>query len=108
MAKYLVLYRSTATAADQMGATPEQVQEGMQQWMKWAEKAGKSLVDLGSPLDKSQLVGGKGEAGTPIGGFSILEADSEAAVGDLLSDHPHLHAPGAVIEVLEFQAIPGM
>lgn len=108
MAKYLVLYRSTATAGDQMGATPEQAQEGMALWMAWFEKTGKAVVDFGSPLDKSTLVGGKGDTGTPIGGYSVLEADSQAAATKLLDGHPHLQAPGAVIEVLEFLPMPGM
>ena len=76
MAKYLVLYRASASAQEQMGdTTPEQAQAGMEL----------------------------------IGGFSILEADSQEALTKLLDDHPHFHMAGdAAIEVLEFQAIPGM
>ena len=110
MAKFMVLYRSSVDATEQMAsASPEQAQEAMSLWMKWAEKAGPALVDLGSPLGKSQLTpsGAAGDAGTPIGGFSILEADSAGAIEGLLDDHPHLHAPGAVIEVLEYLPIPG-
>jgi len=29
-------------------------------------------------------------------------------LGELLEDHPHLHAPGATIEILELLAMPGM
>jgi hypothetical protein len=108
--KYLVLYRSSVDATEQMSsATPEQAREGMALWMKWAEKAGPSLVDLGSPLGRSQLVppGAQGDPGTPVGGFSILEADSADAARRLLEDHPHLHSPGAVIEVLEYLPMPG-
>jgi hypothetical protein len=111
MPKFIVLYRSTTDATEQMAtASPEQAQEGMALWMKWAEKAGPALVDLGSPVGESQLLpsGAKGDAGTPIGGFSILEAASADKVTTLLDDHPHLHSPGAVIEVLEFLPMPGM
>jgi len=109
MPKFLILYRSTAEAGEQMAAaTPEQAQEGMQMWMKWAEKAGPALVDLGSPLGSSKMVGGSAQTGTPIGGFSVLDADSGEAVATLLEDHPHLHAPGAAIEVLEYLPMPGM
>jgi hypothetical protein len=109
MPKFLILYRSTAEAGEQMAAaTPEQAQEGMQMWMKWAEKAGPALVDLGSPLGGSRTVGGSAQSGTPIGGFSVLEADSTDAVAALLDDHPHLHSPGAAIEVLEYLPMPGM
>jgi hypothetical protein len=51
---------------------------------------------------------GKGDSNLPIGGFSIMEADSKDAVTKLLDDHPHFHTPGpTAIEVLEFQPIPG-
>jgi|SRR5690242_9187499 len=110
MSRFMVLYRSTVDATEQMASgSPEQAQEGMALWMKWAEKAGPALVDLGSPLGKSRFVqGAQDQAGTPIGGFSILEADSPDAVNALLDDHPHLHAPGAAIEVLEYLPMPGM
>jgi hypothetical protein len=107
----MVLYRSSVPAQEQMAsASPEQAQEGMAMWMRWAEKAGPALLDLGSPLAYSRLVpsGADGSAGTPIGGFSVVEADSADAAAALLEEHPHLQAPGAVIEVLEYQQIPGM
>lgn len=77
-------------------------------WMRWAEKAGPAIVDLGSPLGNSRLVGTEGQTGTPIGGFSILDAAGADDVAKLLVDHPHLHAPGAVIEVLVYLPMPGM
>ena len=49
MPKYMILYRSSLGAGEQMG-TPEQAQQGMQAWMNWAERAGSALVDMGSPL----------------------------------------------------------
>jgi hypothetical protein len=110
MPKFLVLYRSSVDAMQQMSSTtPEQAQEGMALWMKWATNAGPALVDLGSPLGNSRLLppGAQGESGTPIGGFSILDADSAEAVTALLNDHPHLHAPGAAVEVLEYLPMPG-
>ena len=51
MPKYLVLYRADVPADAQMAdVTPEQAQAGMALWMQWAEKAGDSIIDLGSPL----------------------------------------------------------
>lgn len=109
MAKYLVLYRSSVDAMEQMASsTPEQAQEGMALWMKWFEKTGPALIDFGSPVGKAQTLPGKADTGVPVGGYSILEADSPAAVTKLLDDHPHLQAPGAVLEVLEFLPMPGM
>ena len=107
MAKYLVLYRAAASVQEQMAdSSPEQAQEGMELWMKWAGKAGNALVDLGAPLASVATVGDAKDA--PIAGFSILESDSTDAVTKLIEDHPHFHTPGpTAIEVLEHQPIPG-
>ncbi len=108
MAKYLVLYRASLSAPEQMASgTPEQAQAGMKLWMQWAGKAGSAIVDMGSPL---RSVATLGKAGLPlIGGFSVLEADDSDALKDLLDDHPHFRTPGdSGIEVLEFLSIPGM
>ena len=105
MTKFLVLYRSGQSAADQMaGATAEDQQAGMQEWMAWAGKAGSAIVDLGSPL---QPAAGTTVSGDPIGGFSILQADSAEALQAVLEGHPH-STHGGSMEVLEFLPIPGM
>jgi hypothetical protein len=99
MPKFLVLYRSSVSARDQMAAaTPEQAQAGMEAWTTWAAKAGEAIVDFGAP------VAGDGD----VTGFSILEAASRETLDALLADHPHRHAPGASIDVLELLAVPGM
>ena len=105
MAKFLVLYRSATTAAEQMAAgTPEQAQAGMEAWMTWAQRAGDAVVDLGSPLS---VVEPGGDAGDPIGGFSVLQADNAEALAKVLDGHPH-GAMGGTIEILEFLSMPGM
>src|SRR4051794_41969849 len=61
MAKFMVLYRSSASASEQMAAgTPEQAQAGMEAWMKWAGSTGSALLDLGSPLNQVATVGNGG------------------------------------------------
>jgi hypothetical protein len=103
--KYLVLYRSTMTAGEQMEqSTPEQAQAGMDAWMAWAERAGDAVVDLGSPL---AVVDSGGDSGDPIGGYSILQAESHEALADVLESHPH-KAMGGTIETLELLQMPGM
>lgn len=109
MAKYLVLYRSKVSAAEQMeGASAEDAQAGMEAWMQWAGKVGDAMVDMGSPLQRVATVGGAaGEV--HVGGFSVLEADSADAAKALVDGHPHLMSPGdPSIEVLEFLPVPGM
>ena len=105
MSKYLVLYRSTMTADEQMAqSTPEQAQAGMAAWMSWAGQAGDAIVDLGTPL---AIVEAGGDSGDPIGGYSILQAESHEGLAKVLEGHPHL-AMGGTIETLEFLPTPGM
>jgi hypothetical protein len=99
MNKFLVLYRSSVSAADQMAAaTPEQAQAGMAAWMEWAERNRDAIVELGSPL------GGDSD----VSGYSIVQAESRDAAAELFKDHPHLRMPAdSSIELLEFLRLPG-
>jgi hypothetical protein len=107
MKKYLVLYRSTVSAREQMAkTTPEQSKAAMGEWMAWAQRVGSGMVDMGSPLGETTLVNGKAGGGF-IGGFSILQATSMGDAQKLVDGHPHLKAGGS-IELLEFMPIPGM
>jgi len=104
MTKYMILYRSPVSASEQMDANdPEAAQAGMDAWMTWAQRAGSAVVELGSPL---QPVGGGG-VGDPVGGYSIMQADSLESLQEVLAGHPHTEW-GGTIDVLEFLAMPGM
>ena len=92
-------------------ATPEQQQKGMDAWMKWMEQNKTSLVDGGAPLGKTKRVDAKGVADTrnELGGYSIVQARSHDEAAKLFGkDHPHLHMPGAWIEIVEIMPVPGM
>jgi len=110
MNRYVVLYRASTSAAEQMaGATPEQMQAGMDAWMSWSQRAGGAIVDLGTPLGNGRHIadGGAAPSDSDVSGFSILQAESADAALDLLRDHPHLRMPGSSIEVLEAMPMPG-
>ena len=99
MTKFLVLYRGDESAAERMAAaTPEEQQAGMAAWMEWFGRAGDAIVDMGSPV-----TGGDGT----LGGYSVLQADSSAALNGVLDGHPHT-AQGGTLEVYEFLPVPGM
>ncbi len=105
MSNYLILYRSSMTAGDQMAqSTPEQAQAGRDAWMAWAERAGEAVVDLGTPLE---VVEAGGDSGDPIGGYSIMQAESHEALDKVLKNHPHKEM-GGTIETLECLQMPGM
>jgi len=107
--KFLVLYKSSASAAEQMAAgSPDQAQEAMGLWMVWMEKAGPALVDPGSPLgEATEVPSVAGQPSRHIGGYSILQGESVEDIKKLLDGHPHYHSPDATIEVHEFLAMPG-
>jgi hypothetical protein len=103
MTKYLLLYRAPVSAAEQMAnADPEAAQAGMAAWMAWSQRAGSAIVDLGSPL---QAIYTDGE-GDPVGGYSIMEADSLERLQGLLDGHPHTGS-GGTIEIHEFLPMGG-
>jgi hypothetical protein len=108
--KFLVLYKSSATAAEQMAAgDPAAAREAMGLWMAWMEKAGPALVDGGSPLgDPTVLPADGGQGDRQVGGYSILQGESLEEISKLLVDHPHFHSPNASIEVRECLSMPGM
>jgi hypothetical protein len=111
MKRFLVLYNSSVPAAQQMAsATPEQMKAGMDLWKMWAQQAQRAIVDLGMPLGHANEVVGASvrQSDSKVAGYSILQAESDNAVLDLLKNHPHHHAPGASIEVLEMMPMPGM
>ena len=112
MSKFMVIYYAPASANEQMAnATPEQMAEGMKPWMAWAERCGKGLVDMGSPLGNGKKVtkSGASDSGHEVAGYSVLEAADMAGALKLLDGHPHLEwAEGCQIEVHEMMPMPGM
>jgi hypothetical protein len=111
MQKFLVLYKASTSAFEQMKkSTPEQQKAGMDAWMAWGKKAASSIVDMGAPLGKSLRVtpNGASPATNDLGGYSILQAESREALAETLKGHPHFMMPEAAIEVVELVPIPGM
>jgi hypothetical protein len=108
MNKYLLLYRSSVSAEDQMAAaTPEQAQAGIDAWMAWGGRAGSAVTDMGSPTQLVATVG-EGTADTGfVGGYALMDAETTEALIALLDGHPHLMMPGNTIEVLQLLAMPG-
>ena len=58
LSKYLVLYRSSVAATEQMAASdPDGAQAGMELWMNWAGRVGGAMADMGSPLGSVATLG---------------------------------------------------
>jgi hypothetical protein len=90
MSKYIFLYRGPATPMEDF--TPEQGAEQMAAWNAWAGKAGKALLDFGSPFGARTAVADDGTSPAAIDqtGYTIVEADSLEAARSLTVDHPFL------------------
>jgi hypothetical protein len=111
MTKFLVLYNSPMSASEVMGgASPEEVQAGMDAWMAWFQKNGDVVVDLGQPLEARLHFesGSSGPSSSQASGFSIMQADSADGLTKALEEHPHLQVPGNTIDVCEYLPMPGM
>ena len=103
MSKFMILYRATAGARDQLtDATPEQLEAGAGAWRAWATRVGYALTDLGAPLAHTTHVGPGASDSDGVCGYSVVEAGSADEVRTLLDGHPHLATPGGSVEVLEF------
>ncbi len=113
MKKFIVIYHATNDAMKQMAnATPEQQKAGMEGWMKWAQKCGEKLVDLGAPLTGGQVLNADGKSqnsNKEVTGYSMLQAKDMKEAISLLQDHPHMGMGDAcTIEVHETIPVPGM
>ncbi|HEX3499497.1 MAG TPA: hypothetical protein VHT04_09245 [Stellaceae bacterium] len=113
MKKFMVLYMAPGAEFEKTmkNATPEQQKNGMDAWMKWMNANKASIVDGGAPLGKAKRVDSKGASNTKneIGGYSVVQAESHDAATKMFGqDHPHLHMPGAWIEIVEIMPMPGM
>jgi hypothetical protein len=109
MTEFIVIYYAPTSAIEKThNMSPEDMKKGMEAWMKWAEKCGEHLVDMGAPLGKGQRIDTSGTTGkTEVVGYSVLQADSIAEAEDLLKEHPHLEwADGCYIEVHEKMPLP--
>lgn len=97
--------------AQSANASPEDMDKGMEDWMKWAAKCGDQLIDLGNPLMGGQKLSPDGNSQSStrgVAGYSILQAADMDDVKSLLIGHPHLAWNAACeIEVHEVMPLPG-
>ena len=111
MTEFIVIYYAPQSAMEKMKNTsPEDMKKGMESWMKWAEKCGDNLVDMGAPLGNGKHIDASDTVTsnkTEVGGYSILKADNMSKIEELLKGHPHLGwADGCYIEVHEKMPLP--
>ena len=106
MKKFMVLYMMPKAAMEEMmkNSTPEMREKGMQEWKTWMDNHKADLAEFGAPFGKNMRVtkeGGTMES-NDVGGYSIIQAESQEAVAQILADNPTFNEmPGTYVEVME-------
>jgi hypothetical protein len=103
MGKYLLAYRG-----GRMAETQEARDAQMAAWGAWFGRLGDAVVDPGNPFAGSVSVNNDGTvgegAGSGLGGYSVLQADSLATATELAKGSPVLNNGGSV-DVYETMAV---
>ena len=75
----------------------------------WMKKNMASFADSGGPVGKTKQVAASGASDirNDIGGYSIVQAESQEAAAALFADNPHLTMPTATVELMEITPMPG-
>ena len=103
MKKFMILYMAPVSAEQQMNVSPAEMKKAMEPWMAWFKKAGKAIVDAGTPLANGMHFTKKSgtKSKTEVAGYSIVQAESMDAVKAMIADNPQFMLPKASIEVFE-------
>ena len=115
MKRYLAVFTGSPSAWTQWQTMPEQERQqrekqGMAAWHQWAVDNAASIVDMGGPLGRTKLVSKSGvsDIRNQMGGFTVVQAESQEAAARLFLNHPHFTLfPGEGVEVMEVLAVPG-
>lgn len=93
-----------------MSKPAEDIKAASMEWVQWAKDHQSSIVDEGSPLNKTKRVDAKGvsDAKNEITGYTIIQAASLEAAADVLKGHPATKFENGWIEILESVPMPGI
>jgi len=94
---------ASAVEAQMKARSPEEIKKGMEPWLAWFKKCGKSIVDNGNAtvngMNFTKTGSSKGKSN--VAGYSIVQAEDMEGVKTIIANHPHYMMPKATIEVLE-------
>ena len=89
-------------------STPELREKNMQDWKDWMETHTSDFADGGGMCGKNMRVSKDGSSmeSNGIGGYSIIQAESQEDVAKILADNPSFaHMPTSYIEVMELMSM---
>lgn len=115
MKKFLVLYMAPAEGLEEwmkMDEDVRKVQEAEMKaaWDAWMEKNGAMFTGMTAGAGKTKRVTGEGasDVKNDVMLFSLVESDSHEAVAEAFVNHPHFGIPGAWIDIMPANVLPGM
>ena len=115
MQKFLVLYMAPAAEIEEWMKTPEAERKEAEtkmksEWDAWmaSHQAVHSGMTAGVGKTKRITKEGVADVKNDIMLSSMIEAESHEAAADMFKDHPHFGIPGASIEVMPLNMLPGM
>lgn len=114
MSKFLVLYMAPAESMKAWMAQPEDVRKVDQdkmkgEWDAWMKANGDKIAETaGAGKTKRVTSGGIEDVANDVMMFSMVEADSAETAAKLFEGHPHFGIPGASIDVMPVNYLPGM
>jgi hypothetical protein len=96
MSKFLLTYHGGSGMPD----SPEARKQVMEAFGGWASSVGSAMVDPGAPLVAFRTVSkdsvAEGPADGPVGGYTLLEAESLDAAVKLAETHPFVGRGGSL------------
>ena len=114
MSKFLVLYRMPIDGLDEWMKIPAEERKAAEdqlkaKWDTW-QAANASMILETAGAGKTKRIDNNGTTDTKndLMLYSLVEAESHDAAAKLFEGHPHLEIPGAWIEVMTANPLPGM
>jgi hypothetical protein len=105
MKKFLALYMAPVGSMDEMmkNATAEQKEAQNAAWKAWMELRKDAMAEMGAPVGKNLRVTSAGVEAVrnEVGGYSIVQAETQEEAAKLFMDNPMMAMPGTYVEVLE-------
>jgi hypothetical protein len=94
---------ASAVEAQMKARSPEEIKKGMEPWLTWFKKCGKSIVDNGNMVGNGMnfTKAGSSKGKSNVAGYSIVQAEDMEGAKAVIANHPHYMMPKASIEVLE-------
>ena len=114
MKKFIVLYMAPAGTMEEWQKQPAEVREPEEkkmqaEWGVWMQQHA-AMIKETAGLGKTTRVTAQGSADTKndLMLYSIVEGESQEAVAKTFEGHPHFGIPGATIEIMPANVLPGM